>query len=201
LYLKKNHRKDFVMKKIALALLAVFGVVGGSAIAQFWGNLPTIGGSSFCSSTVNSNCVNTVAAGPALTGNETIPADTNASGGQSPQTAKFPLSTLGIGPTQFAVPLNGTVITMLPISRRVIFEPAGTIATATLLMPPVGVLADNQIVAFCTTQIVTTMTVTAGSGTTVNGPPTAMLVPVTTGGASCPEWVYRLSNTTWYRVH
>ena len=41
---------------------------------------------------------------------------------------------------------------------------------------------------------------TAGSGTTVNNKPTALLVPVTTGGASCVEWVYRATNTTWYRV-
>lgn len=171
------------------------------ARAQFWGNLPNIGGPAFCSSTVNNNCVNTVAAGPAITGLETIPADTNAPGGQSPQTGKFSLAALGLGPYQYSAPLNGVAISVTPQARHLIIEPAGTLAALTVFLQPATNLTDNQTFGLCTTQIVTSFTLTAGSGTTVLGAPTALLVPVTTGGASCPEWVYRSSNTTWYRVH
>jgi hypothetical protein len=44
------------------------------------------------------------------------------------------------------------------------------------------------------------LTVTAGSGTTVMNAPTAMLVPVATGAASCVAWIYYAANTKWYRV-
>ncbi len=189
-----------MLKKLGLTLLAIVSVIG-VAVAQQWFPYPIVGGAAFCSSTVNNVCVNTVPAGPALTGNETIPADTNASGGQSPQTVKLSQQNLGVGPYQYVVAVNGQVISQNPLSRRLIIDPAGTLAALTVLLDPATMLVDNQTFGICTTQIVTSFTLTAGSGTTVNGAPTALLVPVTTGGASCPEWVYRLANTTWYRIH
>ena len=83
-----------------------------------------------------------------------------------------------------------------------LIQPAGTIAAFTVVFPAATTLteADGQLFGLCTTQIVTALTVTAGAGTTVSNAPTALLVPVATGAGSCVEWIYRLSNTTWYRV-
>lgn len=73
-------------KKFGLAIAAV--LVSGVAIAGFWNTqFPIVGGAAYCGSTVNNSCVSTIAAGPAsITGAETIPMDTNLSGGRNPQT-------------------------------------------------------------------------------------------------------------------
>jgi len=185
-----------------LVILAVVGVV--SAIAQmgtFAPNMPIIGGSSYCSSTVNAVCVNTVPAGPAVSGAEYVPADTGLTQGTQPQSGKINIMTLGAGVLTYNVPLTGDSITLTNATRQLIVEPAGTIAALTVVFPAATTLLNGQKLGICTTQIVTALTLTAGSGTTISGGPTAMLVPVTTGGASCPEWTYRTANTTWYRVH
>lgn len=84
----------FNMKKFGFIVITSALLIG-SALAQQWPNVPIIGGSSYCSSTVNSVCVNTVPAGPtSVTGAETVPADTNLSSGQTPQTAKVTSLTL-----------------------------------------------------------------------------------------------------------
>lgn len=188
-----------MFKRLGLGLLLSAALVG-SAIGQQWPNVPQVNGPSYCGSTVNGVCVQTVPAGPALTGNETLPLDTNAPNGSTPQTAKIDITSLGVGPYQYNAPLTGDSITVLANTRHLILEPAGTISTLTVVFPAATGLLDNQIFGLCTTQIVTTLTTTAGSGTTVLNAPTALLVPVATGAASCPEWVYRITNTTWYRI-
>lgn len=188
-----------MFKRLGLGLLLTAALIG-SAMGQQWPNIPLVNGASYCGSTVNGVCVQTVPAGPALTGNETIPLDTNVANGVSPQTAKIDVTSLGVGPYQYNAPVTTDSITVLANTRHLILEPAGTIAALTVVFPAASGLLDNQTFGLCTTQIVTTLTVTAGSGTTVSNAPTALLVPVATGGASCPEWVYRITNTTWYRV-
>lgn len=191
------------MKKLLAILGVTIGLGSAVALAAQFFALPIVAGNSYCSSTNNAVCVNTVVAGPTtLTGNETIPADTNLTGGRAPQTVLIRPGTLGAGPTTYNVPLTGESVTITNTTRRLIIIPAGTIAAFTVVFPAATTLteADGQLFGFCTTQIVTTLTVTAGSGTTVSNAPSAMLVPVATGGASCVEWTYRLSNTTWYRV-
>lgn len=191
-----------LIAKISLASLAV--VISGFALAGIWNNtFPIIGGASYSCGSVNavSNC--TIAAGPTvLTGSELIPADTGLASGQNPQTALIPVGRLGAGPTTYNTPVTTDSVTITNNTRRLIITPAGTIAAFTLVFPASTTLtaADGQLFGFCTTQIVTTLTITAGAGTTISNGPTAMLVPVATGGASCVEWIYRLSNTTWYRV-
>jgi hypothetical protein len=187
-----------MLKKLGIAfgLLAIFSF----ANAQQWPNVPTLGGPSYCSSTVNGVCVNTVPAGPSMTGAETVPADTNASQGQSPQTVKVPLSLLNSGPYQYVAPLTGASITLAAVTRQLLIDPAGTISAFTVVFPAATGLLDNQRVGICTTQIITTLTITNGSGATVLNPPTAMLVPVATGAASCVAWLYRAANTSWYRI-
>jgi len=186
----------------ALALLFVAPV----AIAGFWNNSwPIISGASYCAGystgTTGQVCVTTVPAGPTVvTGNELIPVDTALSSGQSPQSALMKVLSIGGGATQYSAPLTGTTTTVANTTRQVIIEPAGTIAAHTITLPTAASLTDGQRLGFCTTQIVTALTVTAGSGTTVMNAPTAMLVPVATGAASCVEWIYVTANTKWYRV-
>lgn len=193
------------IKKILGVASAVIGVcLAGGVIAGQWNNsFPIVGGSSYCATTVNAVCTSTIPAGPSvLTGNEVVPADTNLSGGRNPQTVVIPVGRLGAGPTTYNVPVTTDSVTITNTTRRLIIEPAGTIAAFTVVFPAATTLtqADGQLFGLCTTQIVTTLTTTAGAGTTVANAPTALLVPVATGAASCVEWIYRLSNTTWYRV-
>jgi len=191
------------MKKALLIGLALFSVTG-LAVAGIWNNsYPIVGGAAFSCGSVNavSNC--TVPAGPsALTGNETIPADTNLSGGRNPQTVQIPVLQLGGGVNTFNVPVTGDSVTITNLTRRLIINPAGTIANFTVVFPAASTLtaADNQVFGLCTTQIVTTLTLTAGSGTTIKNGPTALLVPVATGAASCVQWIYHLADTSWYRI-
>jgi hypothetical protein len=193
-----------MFKRIGLALIAVLSCASLAAVAQMWGDYPILGGASFCYSTQNSatqnQCIITVPAGPSMTGLETFPADTNPATASGPATVKVPFTSVGLGPYVYNAPLTGATITMTAQQRRLIIDPAGTISTLTVVMPAASTLVDGQLFNLCTTQIVSTLTVTAGSGTTVNSAPTALLVPVTTGGASCVGWLYRTANTTWYRV-
>lgn len=188
--------------KFILALSACLAT--GFVIAGTWNNTyPIVGGASFSCGSVNavSNC--TIAAGPtALTGSETIPADTNLSGGRNPQTVQVPVLQLGAGLTTYNVPVTGDSVTITNLTRQLMINPAGTIANFTIVFPAATTLtaAANQRFGFCTTQIVSTLTLTAGSGTTITNGPTAMLVPVATGAASCVEWIYQLSSTTWFRT-
>lgn len=189
------------LNKIGLTVAAFVGIALASAVGQIFApNLPIIGGASYCSSTVNAACVNTVAAGPALSGSEFIPVDTGIASGQQPTSAKVNLQTLGSGTYQYVVPVTADTVTATALNNQVIVNPAGTIAALTFVTPAASALLDGQVLGFCTTQIITTLTVTAGSGTTVANAPTAMLVPVATGAASCVRWRYRQANTTWYRT-
>jgi len=189
-----------MLKKLGLSFTALIATVAIATGAGLWAGLPIINGASYCSSTNNSTCVNTVPAGPALTGNELIPADTSVGGGSTPSTAYIPAQVAGIGPYQYAAPLTGATLTLTAQQRRLVIEPAGTIAALTVVFPAASGLLDGQLMGLCTTQIVTALTLTAGSGTTILNGPTALLVPVATGAASCVEWIYRSSNTSWYRV-
>lgn len=183
--------------------VALLGVSTVAIAAGMFTNLPIVGGAAYCAQYAGDGvtCSVNVPAGPtALTGSELIPADTGLAGGASPQTVLIDVSSLGAGPTQYSTPLTGATTTVLAGTRQVIIEPAGTIAAHTLQLPAASGLTEGQRLGFCTTQIVTTLTVTAGSGSTVANAPTAMLVPVATGAASCVEWIYVKALTKWMRV-
>jgi len=189
-----------MLKRIGLSLVAIVACASLAAFGQLWMPFPQIGGPSFCASTINAVCQQTIAAGPAMSGLETIPVDTNAANGVSPQTAKISILSMNAGPYVYNVPVTGDTITLVNTTRQLIVNPAGTIAALTIVTPAATTLLDGQRLSVCGTQIVTTLTVTAGSGTTVSNAPTAMLVPVVTGAASCFGWLYRTANTTWYRT-
>lgn len=192
-----------MIKKIAYSALGLLAL-GAVAFAQQWPNLPLLGGDTYCSSTVNSACVNTVPAGPAVTGAETIPADTNAAGGANPQTVKIPITEIGGGLTTISVPVTGDTLTATQYTRQIIVNPAGTLANLTINFPAASsTMVTGQRIGVCGTQIITTLTMGAGTGNTFSTTaPTAMLVPVVTGAASCFGFVYSKTSSTvgvWHR--
>lgn len=196
-----------MLKKLGLSALALVAAVGIAFAGGAFQGYPVVGNDgTVCLSFGNNGVCNQFQPiGPSfLTGLETVPADTNPSNNAQPYTVNVPMAALGSGPHQYSAPLTGASLTLTNLQRRLILEPAGTIAALTVVFPAVGTgtaaLVDNQLIGICTTQIVTALTTTAGSGTTILNAPTALLVPVATGAGSCVEWVYRKSNTTWYRV-
>lgn len=195
----------------AAVLAATLTVIlsASASVAGFWNSSwPIVSGASYCAGSSTAGvpgttpvCNVTVPAGPtALTGSELIPADTGLASGQQPQSVLIKPASIGAGPTQYSTPLTGTSITIAPTTRQVIVNPAGTIAALTIVTPAAASLVEGQRIGFCTTQIITALTVTAGTGVTVSNAPTAMLVPVATGAASCVEWVYVASAATLFRV-
>lgn len=198
-----------MLKKLSLSIFALVAAVGIAYAGGAFQGYPVIGadGTVCLSFGNNSVCNQFQPAGPSIvTGAETFPADTNAVGAgsiQNPSTVDISLPAIGAGPYQYAAPLTGASLTMTNLQRRLIIDPAGTIAALTVVFPAVGsgssVLVDGQLIGICATQIVTALTLTAGSGTTILNAPTALAIPPATGAGTCYEWVYRKANTSWYR--
>ena len=89
-------------------------------------------------------------------------------------------------------PTTGFSITIPAATGQLILTPAGTLATGTITMPAAP--ADGDVVGVASTQIVTTLTVQANSGQTLNG----TITTIAANGFA--RWMYRSSTTTWYRV-
>ena len=195
-----------MLKKLGLSLLAIVStVVIANAISGNQLGLPIIGGASYCSSYGNNSvCSNTVAAGPAVSGNETIVANTNATGGV--QTGLLSVASLGAGKLVVETPTTGTTLTVDAQTRQLIVAPTTTIAALGVTLPnAASSMYNGQRIGVCGTQIVTAVTMTAGTGNTFGSTVTsqAMLVPVVTGAGSCMEWIYSKTSATagvWYRT-
>jgi hypothetical protein len=193
-----------MLKKLLLASALILAPV--AAIAQLWPAFPIVGGQSYCASTGNAGvCTQTVPVGPAMTGNETVPADTNLTSGGGIQTVKVPIVELGAGKTVVVTSLTGDTVTVDAQTRQLIETPAGTLSTLTINLPAASsTMVTGQRIGICGTQIVTTLTMGAGTGNTFSTTaPTAMLVPVATGAASCFEFVYVKTSATvgvWHRT-
>lgn len=197
------------MKKSLLA--GMFLIAGISlANAQAFSQYPTVNvpADTQCLSTGNNGVCNQYRpVGPtAITGDETIPADTNLSNGTNPQTVNVPITAIGGGKLTVTTPLTGDTITVDVETRQLIVTPAGTIAALTVNLPAASSTRVNGArFGLCGTQIVTALTMGAGTGNTFGSTVTsqAMLVPVVTGAASCMEWVYSKTSATagvYYRV-
>ena len=197
-----------MLKKLGLSVIALVStVLIANAISGNQLGFPIIGGASYCSSFGNNAaCSNTVAAGPALTGSETIIANTNIGGSGGVQTGVLTLQSIGAGKLVVETPTTGTTITVDAVTRQLIVAPTTTIAALGVTFPAAASsLYNGQRIGVCGTQIVTAVTMTAGTGNTFGTTVTsqAMLVPVVTGGASCMEWIYSKTSDTvgiWYRV-
>lgn len=189
----------------AAVLAAAAFLVSPSARADgLFQGFPLLGGNAYCSSYVNGACVTTIPAGPAQTGTERIPADTGLSQGRNPQTALFPSVALGGGAIQYETPLTGASVTVnaagvgspaaTTTTGMLIINPAGTIATLTIVLPPASALVDKQKLVISPTQVVTTLTVTPGSGTTL-----ATTAPGALAVGTPVVFTYRAADAKWYR--
>ena len=77
-------------------------------------------------------------------------------------------------------------------TTTLIINPAGTLATGTITMP--GSPADGMVITFTTTQEITAITINGNTGQSIGGTQVAQLP-----ANSAMSFVYRQSNTTWYR--
>lgn len=188
-----------IMKRAILGIIAALALTFGAYAAGMFQGFPIVGRGSYCNSSVNGVCNQTIPAGPSvLTGNELIPADTGLPQGQSPQTVLVSMASLGALPYQYEAPLTGASITVASTTGKLILGPAGTIATLTVVFPAASTLADGQTLEVGTSNTVTALTITPGSGTTVSNTPTALTVSTTASYGY--KFIYRTANTNWYRL-
>ena len=190
------------MKRILSTLALIVGLGSVVAVAQqnlfpFW---PIIGGGSYCASTTNSVCTSTIPAGPALTGNETIPVNTNATN-FGPSNAYLTLKQLGALPIQVVVvttPPSG--ISATNISGGVLYTSAATITSANITLPAVPI--DQQMFVVSSNRTITALNVTAASGDTMatNTAPTALTASLTAPQGYKFTCVKATTSCVWYRL-
>jgi len=92
----------------------------------------------------------------------------------------------------FQVLTTGFSYTFASGTTTLIAAPAGTLATGTITMP--GSPADGMVVTITTTQEITALTIAGNSGQSIGGSQVALMA-----ANSSISFVYRQSNTTWYR--
>ncbi len=92
----------------------------------------------------------------------------------------------------FQVLTTGFSYTFASGITTLIAAPAGTLATGTITMP--GSPADGMVVTITTTQEITALTIAGNTGQSIGGTQVALMA-----ANSSISFVYRQSNTTWYR--
>lgn len=92
----------------------------------------------------------------------------------------------------FQVLTTGFSYTFASGITTLIAQPAGTLATGTITMP--GSPADGMVITFMSTQEITALTIAGNTGQSIGGTQTTQLP-----ANSAMSFVYRQSNTTWYR--
>jgi hypothetical protein len=130
-----------------------------------------------------------------LTGAELISTDTQTASGVAPQTVAVQSFMLDAG-VQFLVPTAGQSLQINNNVANVVMDPAGTLATLTLLMPLVPV--DGQHLAIASTQTITALTLTPQAGATIAQNPTAITVSTTTSYGL--KFIWRASVSKWIRL-
>jgi hypothetical protein len=93
------------------------------------------------------------------------------------------------------VPTTGTTYTPATNISVIQASPAGTLAAWTVKTPASPV--DGQRLQIFSTQIITSMTVSASAGQTVNGGAVSASFAAANGNV---EFIYSASNTTWDRI-
>jgi hypothetical protein len=91
----------------------------------------------------------------------------------------------------FQQPASGATLTAPAFLGAYLLDPAGTLATLTIVLPPAA--NDGQVFEMSTTQAVTALTISPAAGQSVIG---GSLSLAANAGAS---WRYRGANNTWYR--
>ncbi len=195
----KLHRSTFLSAIVALA------ASGGIALAISGNQLgfPIANGPSYCASIGNGGvCNSTIAAGPAITGNETIIANTNLAGGVNPQTVLLNMASLNALPYQYvagtAVALNATTTTVAATTGTLIIDPGGTVTTYAVTLAAATALTDGQLFKLSSSKTLTALVMTAGTGTSISNSPTALTISTTASYGY--EFIYNAAVTTWFRL-
>jgi len=179
------------------ALISTVGIA--LAISGNQLGFPIIGGASYCASLGNGGvCNSTISAGPAVTGNETIIANTNLPNGQNPQTGLLSMADLGALPYQYVVATNATTATVLSTTGKLVLDPATTLTTYGIQLPAASTLVDGQTIEISSSNTLTALLIAAGSGSTVKNNPTALTVSTTASYGY--KFIYVLAQTAWYRL-
>ena len=92
----------------------------------------------------------------------------------------------------FQVLTTGFSYTFASGTTTLIAVPAGTLATGTITMP--GSPADGMVITITTTQQITALTIAGNTGQSIGGTQVSLMA-----ANSAMSFVYRQSNTTWYR--
>jgi len=90
---------------------------------------------------------------------------------------------------EYLTPTTGFSITPASTTNTLILDPAGILASGTVNLPASPV--DGQIFYLISTYLITALTVAPNVGQALQG-------LVSYNGYA--GWVYRLGNTTWYRI-
>lgn len=94
----------------------------------------------------------------------------------------------------FQTPVTGFSITMAAGRSREVLDPAGALASGTIVMPATAGVVDGQFACVSSSQTVTALAVNANTSQLIKNQPSTMAA----GTAFCMMW--RAANTTWYRV-
>lgn len=197
-------------KKIIFgAFLALF-TSGAIAATGLWAGFPIVGvpANTNCESYGNNNvCNQYTPAGPnAVPPLSTIPADTQIANGGNPQTIRIPVTYLAqaMGTAQ-VVTTTASVAMADGVSTLISNQTTGTIALINLPPNP----ADNQVVTIANAGsgvlTITSVAVASGSGQSIVGgaAPATLAIQTNNSAAaalSSVKYLYKLSNTTWYRI-
>lgn len=195
--------------KAALLLAGLVTVPFSAAYASgMFDTYPVLGSAAVCSSTSTGVsgqvCTTTTPAGPtAITGAETIPADTNLTQGRNPQTIQIPMAALNALPiayTSALTPATATnTVTAVSSDGGIIILGSAALSPTTVTLPPSPI--DGQQYSLSSTQTIASLTVSGATGATVSNAPTA--ITVSTTGSYGYRFRYRATTTTtgiWYRL-
>lgn len=196
--------KSIVMKACALTALVAVPLTAAYA-AGLWPGLPLVGGSAICSSTSTGVsgqvCTTTTPAGPSIvTGNETVPADTNLSGGRAPQSVRMSMASLNALPVTYSSTLSPAsatnTLTATTTTGGFIVLGSGALSPTTINLPPSPI--DGQEFKLSSNVTIASLTVAAPGGASISNNPTALTVSTT--AAYGYQFRYNSANTTWYRL-
>jgi hypothetical protein len=90
------------------------------------------------------------------------------------------------------VPTTGFSYTVPNQVNIVVLDPAGTLATGTVVLPAAPI--DRQTVRVASSQIITALTVSPSAGQTLKGAPTTLAANTSVA------WIYFSATSTWYRL-
>lgn len=94
--------------------------------------------------------------------------------------------------SEYLAPSTGFSKTISNGTNVLILNPSGTLASGTVVMPPSPIA--NQIVRISSSQTITALTHNANSGQAIKG----ALTTISSNGFG--SWIYRSTDSTWYRI-